>query len=146
MDRLCHPVGKRHSAGVSVEVRVGDVVLARCAAWVSPQATTLTPARVAACIAGSSDLPKSGTVTLALTPWPTKPLRIEILVWRLPRPTRTTCLTFGHLAASDRTSAIEVFDQLLVPRPSLMPSVICLLPQKAVLELLPAVAMSLAAD
>src|SRR5271154_1421915 len=60
---------------------------------------------------------------------------------RSPCPMRTSCLTFGHLAASDRTEAIDVFDHPLMPKPSWMPSTIGFVPQNDVSSVFPEFAM-----
>ena len=65
-------------------------------------------------------------------PSATRPLTSAIDFCRSPWPMRTTCLTFGHLAASERTAAIDDFDQPLMPKPSWMPSVISFVPQNEV--------------
>jgi hypothetical protein len=51
-------------------------------------------------------------------PWATMSLTSVIDFCRSPCPILTICFTFGHFAASDRTAAIEVFDQPLMPKPS----------------------------
>jgi hypothetical protein len=58
-----------------------------------------------------------------------------------PWPMTTSCLTFGHLAASERTDAIEVFDHPLMPNPSWILSTIGLEPQNDLSSFLPEAAM-----
>src|SRR4051812_22708313 len=75
--------------------------------------------------------------TSALAPCATIELIWEMDFCRSPSPIWTIVLTFGHFAASERTAAIEACDQALMPKPSWMPRVTCLVPQNAVLSVTP---------
>src|SRR5262249_2156196 len=76
--------------------------------------------------------PASGMMVMALTPWATQELMSEMAFWRSPPAPDAMTLTFGHLAASERTAANEATDQAFTPYPSWMPRVMGLSPQNEV--------------
>ena len=80
-------------------------------------------------------------ITIAFAPWAVSELTSEIMCWRSPPPARTICLTFGHLAASERTAAYDSCDHELMPKPSSIPRVIGFVPQNGMFFWIPVAAM-----